>query len=88
MSGIEGICVSVPTTGLQGRQRSEFELRLGYSSGGTNLGVTDMNIGLGIWRVVGTAYIFCATGDLSRRSALSFSPGNNVKLIEEWKEQR
>jgi hypothetical protein len=32
---IEGICVSV-TRGLQGRQRQEFELRLSYSSGGTN----------------------------------------------------
>ena len=37
---IEGICVSV-TRGLQGRQRQEFELRLSYSSGRTNLGVTD-----------------------------------------------
>ena len=36
---IEGICVSV-TRGLQGRQRQEFELRLGYSPAGTNLGVT------------------------------------------------
>ena len=45
---IEGICVSV-TRGLQGRKRQEFELRLSYSSGGTNLGVTDMHIGLGIW---------------------------------------
>ena len=40
MRRIEGICVSV-TSGLQGRQEQELELRLGYSSGGTNLGVTD-----------------------------------------------
>jgi hypothetical protein len=51
MSRIEGICVSV-TRGLQGRQRQEFELRLSHSSRRTNLGVTDMHIGLGIWRKV------------------------------------
>jgi hypothetical protein len=48
---IEGISIRV-TRGLQGRQRQELELGLSYSSGPTNLGVTDMHIGLGIWRKV------------------------------------
>jgi hypothetical protein len=53
---VEGICVSL-TRGLQGRQRQEFELRLRYSSRRTNLGITDMHIGLGILRKVSACVI-------------------------------